>query len=270
MHNFIWKYKSCDSDDINKISDEFNVPKSIATIMSLKNINSKQLSRSFFYSDLNNLHSPLLMKDMDKAIDRLIMAKDRNQVILIIGDYDTDGTTAASVLHLYFQSIGIKSYFYIPHRQKEGYGISKTAIDYGIKIGANLIISCDCGITAIEQIDYANENDIDFIITDHHIPEKKSFSYPILNPVLDENINDYSGAGVAWILSKAIYQHFEKPMKEGLTSLATIGTVADVAPLKKNNRIIVKNGLIEIAKSQNFFSELRSEKIFSEDSSPPP
>ena len=147
MTQFIWKYKQTDRTDIDKISKEFDLPESIATIMSIKKINSKKISRAFFYSDLKNMHSPLLMKDMEKAVERVLSAKNSNQIILIIGDYDTDGTTAASVLHLYFQSIGIKSYFYIPHRQKEGYGISKTAIDYGIKIGANLIISCDCGIT---------------------------------------------------------------------------------------------------------------------------
>ena len=169
MTQFIWKYKQTDCTDIDKISKEFDLPESIATIMSIKKINSKNIS--LFYSDIKNMHSPLLMKDMEKAVERILSAKNSNQIILIIGDYDTDGTTAASVPFI-FSVYWHKSYFYIPHRQKEGYGISKTAIDYGIKIGANLIISCDCGITAIEQIDYANENDIDFIITDHHKQKK--------------------------------------------------------------------------------------------------
>ena len=257
MHNFIWKYKSCDSDDINKISDEFNVPKSIATIMSLKNINSKQISRSFFYSDLNNLHSPLLMKDMDKAIDRLIMAKDRNQVILIIGDYDTDGTSAASLLHLYFKSLQIDNYYYIPHRQKEGYGISKKAIDYGIQIGAELIISCDCGITAIEQIDYANSKQIDFIITDHH-KQKKTLpnAYAILNP--NQHDCDYPfkglcGAGVALKFCIGINNRLGNNIDEVFQylDLVAIATTADVMPVLDENRVIISEGMKKILSGKN-------------------
>ena len=100
MTQFIWKYKQTDPEDIKQISQVFNLPASIATIMSLKKINSKKLSRSFFYNDLENMHSPFLMKDMNKAIERVLLAKNSNQIILIIGDYDTDGTTAASVLSL--------------------------------------------------------------------------------------------------------------------------------------------------------------------------
>ena len=122
MSNFIWKYKNFDDDDILKISNEFSLPKSISTVMSIKKINTKELSRSFFYHDLNNLHNPLLMKDMDKAINRFIEAKESKQVILIIGDYDTDGVSAASVLHLYFKSLGVDRVYYSRHRQNDGYG----------------------------------------------------------------------------------------------------------------------------------------------------
>ena len=257
MTEFIWKYKQTDPTDIEKISKEFDLPESIATIMSIKKINSKKISRSFFYSDLKNMHNPLLMKDMDKAIERVLSAKNSNQIILIIGDYDTDGTTAASVLHLYFQSIGIKSYFYIPHRQKEGYGISKTAIDYGIKIGANLIISCDCGITAIEQIDYANENDIDFIITDHHKQkEVLPNAYAILNPNQNEcnyPFKGLCGAGVAFKLCLGINDRLNSNEDNiyQLLDLVAIATTADVMPVLDENRIIIKEGMKLIKDGNN-------------------
>ena len=129
MHNFIWKIKSHNQKDINQISQLFSVPKSIATIMFLKSINNKKIARSFFYNNSNNLHNPLLMKDMDKAIDRIIIAKKTSELILIIGDYDTDGTAATSVLYLYFKSLNIDVAYYIPNRQSEGYGVSSKAID---------------------------------------------------------------------------------------------------------------------------------------------
>ena len=257
MTQFIWKYKQTDRTDIDKISKEFDLPESIATIMSIKKINSKKISRTFFYSDLKNMHSPLLMKDMEKAVERVLSAKNSNQIILIIGDYDTDGTTAASVLHLYFQSIGIKSYFYIPHRQKEGYGISKTAIDYGIKIGANLIISCDCGITAIEQIDYANENDIDFIITDHHKQkEVLPNALAILNPNQHEcnyPFKGLCGAGVAFKLCLGINDRLNNNEYNiyQLLDLVAIATTADVMPVLDENRIIIKEGMKLIKEGNN-------------------
>ena len=123
------------------------------------------------------------MKDMSKAIKRVLTAREKQEIILIIGDYDTDGTTAASILYLYFKSLNIDSYYYIPNRQTEGYGISKQSIDYAIKIGASLIISCDSGITAIDQVEYTNQNQLATIITDHH-KQKDTLpkAFAILNP----------------------------------------------------------------------------------------
>ena len=257
MSNFIWKYKKLDDTDINKISDEFKLPHSIATIMSLKKINTKELSRSFFYHDLNNLHDPMLMKDMDKAIERVIQAKESNQVILIIGDYDTDGTSAAAILQLYFQSLNIDSYYYIPHRQKEGYGISKKAIDYGIKIGAQLIISCDCGITAVDQIDYANQNQLDFIVTDHHKQKDKlPNAYAILNPNQHDCAYPFKGlcgAGVAFKLclgiNTALDNHIDNVFK--YLDLVAIATTADVMPVLDENRIIISEGMKRIILGSN-------------------
>ncbi len=257
MSNFIWKYKQLDMDDINRISDEFKLPTSIATIMSIKKINTKELSRSFFYNDLNNLHDPMLMKDMDKAINRVIQAQESNQVILIIGDYDTDGTAAAAILYLYLKSLNIDSYYYIPHREKEGYGISKNAIDYGIKIGAHLIISCDCGITAIDQINYANQNQLDFIITDHH---KQKDQLPDAYAILNPNQHDCNypfkglcGAGVAFKLCVGLNTRLDGNIDNVFKylDLVAIATTADIMPVLDENRIIISEGMKRILNGSN-------------------
>ena len=257
MNNFIWAYKSHDSSDIKKISDEFSVPQSIATIMSLKKINNKERSRSFFFNDLNNLHNPLLMKDMDIAIDRIIKAQNKEELILIVGDYDTDGTTAASVLFLYLKAINIDVEYYIPNRQKEGYGVSLLAIEYAIKIGAKCLITCDCGITAFEAIDYANQNKIDVIITDHHKTKKTlPKAVAILNPHQVDcqyPFKGLCGAGVAFKLCMALNNSLGHDLDTVLqySDLVAIATTADVMPVIDENRFIVKEGLQRIINGNN-------------------
>ena len=257
MKNFLWKYKKPDADDVQNISEKFSVPTSISTIMSLKKINTKDTSRNFFYDNLKQLHSPLLMKDMSKAVKRIIQAQNNNELVLIIGDYDTDGTTAASILHLYFKSLDLDSEYYIPDRQKEGYGISINAIDYGIKIGASLIISCDCGITAVDQIDYSNKHQIDFIVTDHHKPkEVVPNAYAILNPnQVDCNypFKGLCGAGVAFKLCLGINEKLNYDIEQVLqyVDLVAIATTADIMPVIDENRLLIKEGMRRIIKGTN-------------------
>ena len=237
MTNFVWKYKKHDDLEIDKISKDFSVPKSIATIMSLKAITNKAESRSFFYNNLDLLHNPLLMLDMEKAIQRVLTAKNNNELILIIGDYDADGTPAASILYLYLKSINIDVEYYIPNRQTEGYGVSINSIDYGHKIGAKLIITCDCGITDIEQVEYAKKYDIDTIITDHH---KQKDALPKAFAILNPNRYDCTypfkglcGAGVAFKLCIGINNTLQKKIEDVLkyTDLVAIATTADVVPI---------------------------------------
>jgi len=257
MNNFLWKYKKYDSSDIKKISDDFSVPNSIASIMSLKNINDKERARLFFYNDSNNLHNPLLMKDMQIAIDRIIKAKDKKELILIIGDYDTDGTTAASILFLYLKSIDIDVEYYIPNRQKEGYGVSLLAIDYAVKIGAQSIITCDCGITAFEPVDYAHKYKIDVIITDHHKPQDTlPQALSILNPHQIDckyPFKGLCGAGVAFKLCIAINYALGNELENVLqySDLVAIATTADVMPVVDENRFIVKEGIKRIILGNN-------------------
>ncbi len=257
MNNFIWKYKKHNNTEIDKISNDFSVPTSIATIMSLKNITNKDESKSFFYTDFNLLHNPLLMLDMDKAINRILDSKNNNDLILIIGDYDADGTTAASILYLYFKSINLDVEYYIPNRQTEGYGVSIKAIDYAHKIGAKLIITCDCGITAIEQIEYAKKYNIDTIITDHHKQKDKlPKAFAILNPNrhdCDYPFKGLCGAGVAFKLCVGVNNALNNKLENILqyTDLVAIATTADVVPIIDENRLLVKEGLKHIIKGTN-------------------
>ena len=257
MNQFIWKYKEYNQNEITHISKEFSVPNSIATIMSLKSINDKIKSRNFFYTNFDSMHDPFLMLDMDKAVHRLSKARDEKELILIIGDYDADGTTATSILYLYFQSISLDVEYYIPNRQTEGYGISKKAIEYAHKIGAKLIITCDCGITAVDEIKYAKDYKIDTIITDHH-KQKDSLpkAYAILNPNRRDCTYPFKGlcgAGVAFKLCLALNKtlDFELDNVMKYTDLVAIATTADVVPVIDENRLIVKEGLKYIINQNN-------------------
>ena len=257
MHNYFWKYKEINKDEVVNISSEFSVPQSIASIMSLKSINNKQKSKDFFYEDITSMHNPLLMKDMDIAVSRLIESIKKKELILIIGDYDADGTSATSLLYLYFQSIKIDVEYYIPNRQTEGYGVSKKAIDFGSKIGAKLIITCDCGITAIEEVEYAKKYNIDVIITDHHkqgsnLPD----AYAILNPNQNEcnyPFKGLCGAGVAFKLCFEVNKQLGFDINHVMkyTDLVSIATAADIVPIVNENRLIVKNGLRYIKDGNN-------------------
>lgn len=257
MNNFIWTYKKHNHSEIDSIINTFDVPKSIATIMSLKNINSKDKSREFFYEDMEQLHDPFLMQDMEKAVSHLLTVRDKKELILIVGDYDTDGTTAAAILFLYFKSIELDAEYYIPDRQKEGYGVSKGAIDFAKSIGATCIITCDCGIKAFEAVKYAKSLKIDTIITDHHKQEK---ILPEALAILNQNRHDCDypfkglcGAGVAFKLCCAVNQELYGNIIEVMqyTDLVAIATTADVMPIIDENRFIVKRGLKLITEGRN-------------------
>ena len=203
-----WILKTVDEDCVTEIAELFKLPPIIARVMSLRGINSKIDSKDFFHPDINQLHDPFLMADMDKAVERILSVFLDKQTILIFGDYDVDGTTSAAFLTLFFRSINIEAHYYIPSRLNEGYGVSKQGIDYAKYIGADILITCDCGINAYDEVAYANENNIDVIITDHH---KAGDSVPEAQAVINPNRRDCSypfkglcGAGVVFKLALAI------------------------------------------------------------------
>ena len=252
-----WKFKSVNEDCVNQVAETFSLPHTIARVMSLRGINSKADSKEFFYSDINQMHDPFLMADMDKAVDRILTAISGKKSILIFGDYDVDGTTSAAFLTLFFRSIDVESHYYIPCREKEGYGISTKGIDYAKYIGADIFISCDCGINAFEKVAYANEKDLDVIITDHHKPDKTlPAAYAIVNPNRFDcpyPFKGLCGASVAFKLALAICDKggYDPKYAWENSDVVTLGIAADLVPIQDENRIIVRHGIQQMKKETN-------------------
>ncbi|SVA96366.1 uncharacterized protein METZ01_LOCUS149220, partial [marine metagenome] len=252
-----WNFKIVDEDCVNQVAETFNLPHTIARIMSLRGIRSRDESREFFYPDIHHLHDPFLMIDMDKAVDRIMNTISSNKTILIFGDYDVDGTTSAAFLTLFFQSINVESHYYIPSRENEGYGVSKQGIDYAKYIGADILITCDCGINAYDEVAYANEKNINVIITDHH---KADDQLPEAHAVINPNRKDCAypfkglcGAGVVFKMALAICEKggFDPELVWQNSDVVTLGIAADLVPIKDENRIIAYHGIRQMKHRTN-------------------
>ena len=252
-----WKFKLVNEDCVNQVAETFSLPHTIARVMSLRGINSRAESKDFFYPDINHMHDPFLMADMDKAVERILRAISDKKTILIFGDYDVDGTTSAAFLTLFFRSINVESHYYIPCREKEGYGISTQGIDYAKYIGADIFISCDCGINAFEKVAYANEKELDVIITDHHKPDKTlPDAYAIVNPNRFDCTYPFKGlcgASVAFKLALAICEKggYDPSYAWENSDVVTLGIAADLVPIQDENRIIVRHGIQQMKKKTN-------------------
>ena len=252
-----WIFKTVDEDCVNQVAETFKLPRTIARVMSIRGINSRNDSKDFFYPDIHQLHDPFLMVDMDKAVERILSAISDNKIILIFGDYDVDGTTSAAFLTLFFRSINVEAHFYIPSREKEGYGVSKQGIDYAKYIGADILITCDCGINAFEKVDYANEKGLDVIITDHHKPDKTlPNAFAIVNPNRFDCSYPFKGlcgASVVFKLALGICEKggFDSKHVWKNSDVVTLGIAADLVPIQDENRIIVHHGIRQMYKETN-------------------
>ena len=234
---------------VEKLAGELNVDPIIAILLILRGINSYEEARKFFRPELNHLHDPFLMEDMDKAIARLDEAIRKNQKILVYGDYDVDGTTSVALVYLFITKFYKNVEFYVPDRYSEGYGISKTGIDYAKEINVSLVIALDCGIKAVEQIEYANQLNIDFIICDHHTPDK---TIPNAVAVLDPKKHScnypykhLSGCGVGFKLLQAFCEANTIPYDDlnSLLDLVAVSIASDIVPITGENRILAYYGL---------------------------
>jgi len=244
-----WKFPNLNPDEIQQTAESFNIPNHFAEIMVARGLMHSEITTPFFNPDFSQLHDPFLMKDMEKAVDRVIQNIKSKTPIFIFGDYDVDGTTGASILYLGLKALGGHPTTYIPNREKEGYGVSEFGIDKAGKIGANLFITCDCGINATHRTNYANQKGIDVIITDHHIPgDELPDAYAILNPKQSDCSYPFKGlcgGGVALKLISAIAIKLGKSQDliVGLMDLVALGTSADLVPLEDENRVFVHYGL---------------------------
>jgi len=195
----VWIFPEISSDSyVENLAAELDVPKVIAEILVNRDMKTTAEAKRFFRPRLSNLYDPFLLKNMDKAVDRIQEALKNREKILIYGDYDVDGITACSLLYLYLKEITEQVYFFIPERLKEGYGFSCRGVEEAKHLGITLIITVDCGITSIDEIVAAQESGIDVIVTDHHQPGNEiPPAFAVLNPMQQDCTYPFKGlAGV--------------------------------------------------------------------------
>ncbi|VTP89550.1 single-stranded-DNA-specific exonuclease RecJ [Sphingobacterium daejeonense] len=236
-------------DKINKLQQELRVNPIIIELLINRKIETYEEAKEFFRPSLEHLHDPFLMKDMDKAINRIEKAIGNKEKILIYGDYDVDGTTAVSVVYSFFRDFNSGLEFYIPDRYSEGYGISNQGIDYAAENGFSLIIALDCGIKAIDKIEYANSKGIDFIIGDHHLPGPE---LPNAIAVLDPKRTDcpypykeLSGCGIGFKIIQAFIKQNQMQMELAYQylDLVAVSIASDIVPITGENRTLTYFGL---------------------------
>ena len=251
-----WKIKTPDTSLVFRLTEEFKTSEIIGRVLANRDIESLESSRSFFDPKLSQLHDPFLMKDMDIAAGMVAEKVKSGGRIFIFGDYDVDGTTGSSALFLFLTSLECNAKVYIPDRMKEGYGLSREGIDVAKNWGTDLLISCDCGINATDEVAYANDQNLEVIITDHHMPDE---NLPEANAILNPKQPDCSypfkglcGGAVVFKLIQAVslLLELDDDLVHQYIDLITLGTAADIVPLTDENRIIVKHGLKSLSKTK--------------------
>ncbi len=245
-----WKIKEMGhSDESEQLARELSVHPVISTLLTQRGINTFEQARNFFRPTLNNLYDPFLMNDMDQAVARMQLAIQKEEKILIYGDYDVDGTTSVAMLFSFMRKLHSRVDYYIPDRYSEGYGVSYKGIDYAISHGISLIIALDCGIKAVEMVAYAKEHHVDFIICDHHTPGTElPCAVAVLNPERTDSTYPFkylSGCGVGFKLMQAYASRNDIPfdaVAEHL-DLVAVSIASDIVPLVDENRILAYYGL---------------------------
>lgn len=244
-----WNIKEVsDEFAVETLADSLNISETLACLLVQRDIKTFSEAKHFFRPSLDDLYNPFLMDGMENATQRLIEALTENQLITIYGDYDVDGTCATAVLFLFLKSLGANVGFHIPKRLTEGYGISIQGIDTIKSRGTSLMISVDCGITAVEEIDYANQLGLDVIVCDHHQPkETLPAALAVLDPLkpgCNYPFKYLSGAGVAFKLAQGLAERIGKreiPLE--FLDLVALATSADIVSLTDENRVIVNEGI---------------------------
>jgi len=267
-----WKILTPDKQKSELLQQSIKISPIICNILVQRGIETFEQSKKYFRPELTDLHDPWLMKDMDKAVERIIRAINNKEKILVFGDYDVDGTTSVASMYRFLKKIHTDLDFYIPHRYREGYGVSKAGIDYAKENGFTLIISLDCGIKSIDLISYSKQIGIDFIVCDHHLPDEElPPAIAILNPKQKDCNYPYKelcGCGVGFKLISALAPQFDlddEDVNENLDLVAT-AIAADIVPMTGENRILAYYGLKKANEDPNngikalsFLSSLKKE-----------
>jgi len=253
-----WVVREPDTVRATELANALGVSPIVADLLVARGYHEPASAEAFLKPALNQLHDPLLMRGMKDAVKRLLEAIDKQEPVLIYGDYDVDGTTGTAVLLRALRMLGATAGYHVPHRFTEGYGIQQAALEKAAGEGYKLVVSVDCGIRAHEPLHWARANGLDIIVTDHHLPDMDEGSPPalaVLNP--NQHGCDYpdknlAGVGVAFKLIHALFRERGREAQvPGFLKMVAIGTVADVAKLVGENRAIVALGLADLPKAVN-------------------
>lgn len=271
--------KKEDTELVGQLSKALNINRGLANLLVQRGVTTYNEAKLFFRPELSQLHDPFLMKDMDKAVNRILKAIDKGEKIMVYGDYDVDGTTAVSLVYSFLKQFYRKVEFYIPDRYTEGYGVSYIGIDAAVNSGFTLMITLDCGIKAVTKVDYAKSKGLDIIIGDHHRPgDVVPAAVAVLDPKQPDcpyPFKELSGCGVGFKLIQALAIHFKIPMNKVFSGLdlVAISIAADIVPIIGENRVLAYYGLKQInenprigicslLKSAGLEEDLKSEFFF--------
>ena len=269
-----WEAKPIPKDEVIKLlQNQIGVSRNISIILVQRGIINFDMAKSFFRPEFNHLHDPFLMKDMKFATGRIDKAIKNHEKILIYGDYDVDGVTSTALLTTFLRQKTSNIFPYIPDRETEGYGISINGINEAVKKGVSLIISIDCGIKALEQVEYAKANNIDFIICDHHLPESEiPNAIAVLDPKRDDceyPFKELCGCGIGFKLIQALCLEWGIDPKNLINylDLVSLATVGDQMPLNNENRVMTYLGLRQINENPRpgikaLLSDLKDQEVF--------
>ncbi len=235
------------------LSNALKVHPLIAQVLANRGITTVNEGEEFLSANLDRLHDPFLLKDMDRTVGRIMLAKERDEKVLVFGDYDVDGVTSSAFLHKILTRLGIRVSNHIPHRMSDGYGLNETIGGVAQEAGIKLLIAVDCGITAGREVELLNERGIDVIILDHHEPPPEGLppAFAIVDPKRRDCTYPFKHLASVGLVAKLAQAIFGKVPEEYLDLIA-LGTIADVVPLRGENRIFVKNGLPQISETKNY------------------
>lgn len=253
--NYKWNYQPPTQEQreaARALAKDIGISPILCRLLQERGINTAAEAKRFFRPQLSELHDPFLMKDMDRAVERLNQAMGRKERILVYGDYDVDGTTAVTLVYKFLQQFYSNIDYYIPDRYNEGYGVSQKGVDYAYETGVKLVIVLDCGIKAVEEIGYAKSKGIDFIICDHHVPDEVlPPAVAILNPKHFDSTYPYShlsgcGVGFKFMQAFALNNGIDVSQLTPLLDLVAVSIASDIVPVMGENRILAYHGLRQL------------------------
>jgi len=255
----LWRRKEYDADMVRTLVAGGEIPRLVAQLLCARGIDSVEEMNRFLSPSLSDMGDPFLLKGMFAAVERLALARERGETVCIHGDYDVDGVTSVALLMSFLHAVGFSAVYVIPLRLEEGYGLSPDGVDEAARLGASVLVTVDCGITSIGEATYCREKGIDLIITDHHTPgEVLPDALAVINPLQPDcsaPFRQLAGVGLAFKLAVALRSRLRsdglfasggEPNLREYLDLAALGTIADLVPLKGENRIIASFGLREL------------------------